>query len=113
MSEWNFVLHPFNVGLNHYLLVGALLFAIGLYGVLAKRQFISILLSIEIMLNAVNINLVAFNKFMPMPDATGELFAIFVIVVAAVELALGLALCITLYQQKKSIQADKFDVLKW
>ena len=101
------------IGLNHYLLLATILFGIGVYGVFAKRNAIAILMSIELMLNAVNINFVAVNKFIHPSDAVGQLFAIFVLVIAAAEIAVGLALIISIYRQKKSVNLSDFNLLKW
>jgi NADH-quinone oxidoreductase subunit K len=108
-----------SVGLSTYLLVGAMLFCIGLYGVFAKRNIVAILMSIELMLNAVNINFVAFNRFMWSQKVglnyllTGHVAALFVIVVAAAEVAVGLALVITIYRNRQSANVDEFNWLKW
>ncbi len=101
------------IGLNHYLLLGTALFGIGLYGVFAKRNAIAILMSIELMLNAVNINFVAINRFLQPAAAIGQLFAIFVIVVAAAEVAVGLALIISIYRQRQSVDLNDFNLMKW
>lgn len=107
-----------SVGLSSYLLVGAMLFALGLYGVFAKRNIIAILMSIELMLNAVNINFVAFSRFAPWANSStnpliGQVAALFVIVVAAAEIAVGLALVITIYRNRQSTNVDDFNWLKW
>jgi NADH:ubiquinone oxidoreductase subunit K len=102
-----------SVGLYHYLVLSAVLFCIGLYGVLAKRNAVVILMCIEIMLNAVNIALVAFSRYVVPTFLTGQLFAIFVIVVAAAEAAVGIAIIITIYRRRESIDIDKFDLMKW
>jgi len=101
------------IGLNHYLLLATILFGIGVYGVFAKRNAVAILMSIELMLNAVNINFVAINKFIQPGNTVGQLFAIFVIVVAAAELSVGLALIISIYRQKKSVNLSDFNLMKW
>ena len=101
------------IGLTHYLLLGAALFAIGLFGAIGKKHVISILLSIELMLNAVNINLLAFSKFLPLSNGAGEIFSIFVIVIAAAEVAIGLAIAIALYRSKGSLDLDKFNLMRW
>lgn len=101
------------IGLNHYLLLGTALFGIGLYGVFAKRNAIAILMSIELMLNAVNINFVAINRFLQPSASIGQLFAIFVIVVAAAEVAVGLALIISIYRQRQSVDLNDFNLMKW
>lgn len=107
-----------SVGLGSYLLVGAMLFCLGLYGVFAKRNMIAILMSIELMLNAVNVNFIAFSRFAPWADPgtnplVGQIAAIFVIVVAAAELAVGLALIIAIYRNRRSTSVDDFNWLKW
>lgn len=101
------------IGLSHYLLLATILFGIGVYGVLAKRNAVAILMSIELMLNAVNINFVAINKFIQPGNAIGQLFAVFVIVVAAAEVSVGLALIISIYRQKKSVNLNDFNIMKW
>lgn len=100
-------------GLVHYLVLGTLLFAIGTYGVLAKKNLISILMGLELMLNGVNINLAAANRFLQPDDATGQLWAILVMAVAAAEVAIGLALILVVYRRRGHIELDKYDFLKW
>jgi len=102
-----------SVGLEHYLILSAVLFSIGLYGVLAKRNAVVILMCIEIMLNAVNIALVAFSRYVVPMLLTGQIFAIFVMVVAAAEAAVGIAIIIAIYRNRESIDVDKFDLMKW
>ncbi len=102
-----------SVGLEHYLILSAVLFSIGLYGVLAKRNAVVILMCIEIMLNAVNIALVAFSRYVVPMLLTGQIFAIFVIVVAAAEAAVGIAIIIAIYRNRQSVDVDKFDLMKW
>ncbi len=102
-----------SVGLEHYLVLSAVLFSIGLYGVLAKRNAVVILMCIEIMLNAVNIALVAFSRYIVPTLLTGQVFAIFVIVVAAAEAAVGIAIIIAIYRNRESIDVAKFDLMKW
>ena len=101
------------VGLVHYLVLSAILFSIGLYGVLAKRNAVIILMCIEIMLNAVNITLVAFSRYVTPLALTGQVFAIFVMAVAAAEAAVGIAIIITIYRNRENINIDKFDLTKW
>ncbi len=101
------------VGLEHYLILSAVLFSIGLYGVLAKRNAIAILLCIEIMLNAVNIALVGFSRYITPTALTGQVFALFIIVVAAAETAIGIAIIITIYRSRGDIDATKIDLMKW
>ncbi|HHW60469.1 MAG TPA: NADH-quinone oxidoreductase subunit NuoK [Syntrophomonadaceae bacterium] len=101
------------IGLTHYLILATLLFGIGLFGVLAKRSAIAVLMAVELMLNAVNINFVAINKYVVPDTGVGQLFALFVIVVAAAEVAVGLALIINIFRQKKSVNLHDFNLLKW
>jgi len=102
-----------SVGLEHYLILSAILFSIGLYGVLAKRNAIVILMSIEIMLNAVNIAMIAFSRYIVPLLLTGQVFAIFIIVVAAAEAAVGLAIIIAIYRHRETIDITKINLLKW
>lgn len=101
------------VSLYHYLILSAVIFGIGLFGVLSKKNAIAVLICIELMLNAVNINLVAFNKYLTPGDFVGQLFSIFVITVAAAEVGVGLAIIIAIYRNKLSVNLDDFDWLKW
>jgi NADH:ubiquinone oxidoreductase subunit K len=101
------------VGLEHYLILSAVLFSIGLYGVLAKRNAIAILLCLEIMLNAVNIALVGFSRYITPTALTGQVFALFIIVVAAAETAIGLSIVIAIYRSRGEIDATKIDLMKW
>lgn len=99
------------ITLNHYLLLATALFCIGLFGALAKRNAVAILMSIELMLNGVNINLVAFSHFIA--DTVGQVFAIFVIAVAAAEVTVGLALVISIHRNQNSVNANDLNLLKW
>jgi NADH:ubiquinone oxidoreductase subunit K len=101
------------ITLNHYLLLGAALFCIGLYGAVSKKNAIGVFMGIELMLNSVNINLVAFNHFVSPDFLAGHTFAIFVIAVAACEVAVGLAIILSLYRHRKSTTVDDIDLLKW
>lgn len=101
-----------SVGLEHYLLLSALLFAIGLVGALSKRNAIVVLMCIEIMLNAVNITLVAFYRYGGL-DITGVVFALFVMTVAAAEVALGLAIIFSLYRSRETVDVAEVDLMKW
>ncbi len=102
-----------SVGLEHYLILSAVLFSIGLYGALAKRNTIIILMSIEIMLNAVNIAMVAFSRYIVPLLLTGQVFVIFIIVVAAAEAAVGLAIIISIYRSHETIDAAEVNLMKW
>jgi len=101
-----------SVGLEHYLALSAILFAIGLYGVLAKRNMIAILLCIEIMLNAVNIAMVAFSRYIAPTALTGQVFVIFIMVVAAAEAAVGLAIIIAMYRRRGTVDSTEIDLMK-
>lgn len=101
------------IPLHWYLLVAAALFAMGLYGVLARRNAVAILMSIELMLNAVNINLVAFWRYQAPEAVTGQIFAIVVFAVAAAEAAVGLALIISIYRNRETVIAEDINLLKW
>jgi NADH:ubiquinone oxidoreductase subunit K len=89
------------------------LFSIGLYGALAKHNAIVILMCIEIMLSAVNIALIAFSRFIVPTELTGQIFALFAMGVAAAETAVGLAIIISIYRNKETIDANKIDLMKW
>ena len=102
-----------SVGLEHYLILSATLFSIGLYGALAKRNAIVILMSIEIMLNAVNIAMVAFSRYIVPLLLTGQVFVIFIMVVAAAEVAVGLAIIIAIYRSRMTIDATEINLMKW
>jgi NAD(P)H-quinone oxidoreductase subunit 4L len=101
------------IGLTHFLILSGLLFSIGLYGALTKRNAIVILISIELMLNAANIALVAFSRYITPLALTGQVFTIFVIVVAAAEVAVGLAVIISTYRNRETIDTNKIDLMKW
>jgi len=102
-----------NLGLEHYLILSAILFSIGLYGVLTRRNAVIILMCIELMLNAVNITMVAFSRYIVPLLLTGQIFAIFIIVVAAAEVAVGLAIILAIYRGIETIDATKIDLMKW
>lgn len=97
----------------HYLVLAAILFSIGLYGVLTRRNIIGILMSLELMFNAANINFVAFNRYIISDGLTGQIFALFVIVVAAAEAVVGLALVLLVYRNWQGIKTDYVNVMKW
>ncbi len=101
------------IPLSWYLIVSAALFSIGLFGVLARKNAIAILMGIELMLNAVNINLVAFWRYLTPEKIDGQVFAVMVFAVAAAEVAVGLALVISVYRRREIVAADEIDMLKW
>ena len=100
------------VGLAHLLVLAAVLFGIGTYGVLSRKSAIIVLMSLELMANAVNINLVAFSRFVTPEAMTGQFFAVFSMVVSAAEIGLGLALVLAIYRQKRSVELEEFQELK-
>lgn len=102
----------FEIGLYHYLALATVLFCIGLYGVLSGRNAIRVLMCIELMLNAVNINLVAFNNYINMTDLSGQVFSIFILTVSAAEASVGLAILIALYRIRVSVDMERFNLLK-
>ncbi len=101
------------IPLENFLLLSAALFAIGFYGVLARRSAILILMSVELMLAAVSINLVAFAAYLDADGLTGQIFAIFVITVAAAEVGLALGIVLRLYRERRTANVDAADELKW
>jgi NAD(P)H-quinone oxidoreductase subunit 4L len=101
------------IGLTHYLVLSAVLFCIGLYGALTRRNAVIILMCIEIMLNAVNISLVAFSSYIVPLMLTGQVFAIFVMVVAAAEVAVGLAIIFAIYRHFTDIDINNINMMKW
>ena len=101
------------IPLYWWLTVAAALFCIGLYGALSRRNAIGVLMSIELMLNAVNINLVAFWRFITPQALTGQVFVIFVIAIAAAEVAVGLAIIISAYRRRKTVVVDDLDTMYW
>lgn len=101
------------IGLQHYVALAGVLFVIGLLGALSKKNAVAVLMGIELMLNAVNVNLVAFNRYLSPEAIVGQMFAIFVIVVAAVEVAVGLAIVLKLYRHRLSTNVDEADWMKW
>jgi NADH:ubiquinone oxidoreductase subunit K len=102
-----------SLGLEHYLILSAILFSIGLYGALSKRSAIIILMSIELMLNATNITLVAFSRHVVPVLLTGQIFTIFSIAVGAAEVTVGLAIIIAIYRRRETIDVTKIDLMKW
>ena len=101
------------VPLEHVLVFSALLFSIGLYGVMARRNAVLVLMSIELMLNAVAVNLVAFASRIDPLRFSGLVFAVFVITIAAAELGLGLAIVLRVYRMRTSVNVDEIDMMRW
>jgi NADH-quinone oxidoreductase subunit K len=99
------------VPIHHYLFLGAALFTIGVIGVLTRKNIMVILMSIELMMNAVNINLIAFSRHLG--QTSGQVFAIFVITVAAAEAAIGLGIIIAMFRNKETMNINEIDLMKW
>ncbi len=108
--EW---LAGFDLKLVYFLILSGALFCIGIYGVLSRRHLIQILLSVELILNAAILNFVAFSSFITPDEMTGQMFSIFIIVVAAAEVGVGLAIILSVYRSKKSVDIDNINILKW
>ena len=113
-QTWEAASHP---DLAKFLVIGALLFIIGVAGVLTRRNIIVIFMSIELILNAANLNFIAFSRYLQemgsVNAVAGQIFTVFVIVVAAAEAAIGLGIVIALYRNKETIWVDEIDLLKW
>lgn len=106
------------VGLTHYLILSAVVFTIGLYGALGKRNAVVILMSIELMFNAVNVAFVAVSRYLPPPAGAplnlgGQVFALFVITVAAAEASVALAIILAIYRLRKTVSIDDINLMKW
>lgn len=99
------------IGLSHYLIISAALFSLGIMGVLTRKNAVNVLMGVELILNSANINLVAFSKFTA-ANLNGQIFAVFIIVIAAAEAAVGLAIILSMYRIIKSVNLDKADTLK-
>jgi NADH:ubiquinone oxidoreductase subunit K len=102
------------IGLEHVLVVAALLFSIGLFVALSRRNAVGVLMGIELMLNAVNLNLIGFARFVESPrPIDGQVFSVFVITIAAAEAAVALGLAVAIYKLRQTIDVDRLNVLKW
>jgi NADH:ubiquinone oxidoreductase subunit K len=101
------------IPLSYYLILGAVLFGIGMFGVLTRRNAIAILMAVELMLNAVNVNFIAFSRYLPNSTLDGQVFAVFVITVAAAEAAVGLAIVLGLYRNFHTVNVDEISLMKW
>ncbi len=109
-----------SITLTHYLVLSAVVFSIGLFGALAKRNVVAILMCIELMFNAVNIALIAFSRYLPVPASNaaqqglnGQVFALFIIAVAAAEAAVALAIILAIYRQRRTVSIEDFNLMKW
>lgn len=101
------------VPLSYYLILSVILFGIGMFGALTRRNAVGILMALELMFNAVNLNFVAFSRYLAQPLLQGQIFAIFVITVAAAEAAVGLAIVLGLYRNFQTINVDEINLMKW
>ncbi|MBF2053792.1 MAG: NADH-quinone oxidoreductase subunit NuoK [Candidatus Sericytochromatia bacterium] len=101
------------MGVQHYLVLATALFCIGLYGATTSRNLIKVLMSIELMLNAININFIAFSKYVTPEALSGQVFAIFIITVAAAEAGVGLAVVLAIYKHFKTVDISKIHLMKW
>lgn len=99
--------------LNLILLLAAALFCIGIYGLVTSRNAVRVLMSIELLLNAVNLNLIGFSNYLDGLEIKGQVFAVFVIAIAAAEAAVGLAIILTIYRNKDTVDMERFNLLKW
>ena len=101
------------IPLNAYLLIASILFCIGVWGLINSRNAVRVLMSIELMLNGVNINLMAFSSYIDGSIIRGQVFTVFVITVAAAEAAVGLAILLSLYRNRTTVDMESFNLLKW
>jgi NADH-quinone oxidoreductase subunit K len=99
------------IGLSHYLIISAALFSLGIMAVMTRKNAVNVLMGVELILNSANINLVAFSRYAWM-NLDGQLFAVFIIVIAAADAAVGLAIVLSMYRLLKSVSLDKADTLK-
>lgn len=109
----DFATQLMTLGVQHYLIAAVLLFCIGLYGVTTSRNLIKVLMSIELLLNAVNLNFVAFSKYVTPDNLAGQMVAIFILTIAAAEAGVGLAIALAIYKHFKTVDVDKIHLMKW
>ena len=99
--------------LAHFLVLSAILFVVGVFGALTRRNAIGILMSLELVFNAVNINLVAVSRYVAPAEIQGQIFTLFIIAVAAAESVLGLAIILAIYRKRSTVNADEMNLMKW
>lgn len=99
--------------LEAFLIVAAALFCIGIYGLITSRNAVRVLMSIELMLNAVNLNLIAFSNYLDSVEIKGQVFSVFVITIAAAEAAVGLAIILSIYRSRDTVDMEQFNLLRW
>ena len=102
-----------DIPLQAYLVVAAMLFCIGVWGLINSRNAVRVLMSIELMLNAVNLNMMAFSSYLDGDQVRGQVFAVFIITVAAAEAAVGLAILLSLYRNRDTVDMEQFNLLRW
>lgn len=101
------------IQLEYFLLLAAALFCIGIYGLITSRNAVRVLMSVELLLNAVNLNLMGFSNYLDPSGIKGQVFAVFVITIAAAEAAVGLAIVLAIYRNRDTIDMERFNLLKW
>lgn len=101
------------MNLEFFLLLAAALFCIGIYGLVTSRNAVRVLMSVELLLNAVNLNLVSFSNFLDGQNINGQVFTVFVITIAAAEAAVGLAIILSIYRNRETVDMEQFNLLKW
>lgn len=101
------------IQLQYFLLLAAALFCIGIYGLITSRNAVRVLMSVELLLNAVNLNLMGFSNYLDPTGIKGQVFAVFVITIAAAEAAVGLAIVLAIYRNRDTIDMERFNLLKW
>jgi NADH:ubiquinone oxidoreductase subunit K len=101
-----------NIGLEQYLFISVILFLLGIFIIVTRRNGIRVLMGVELILNSANLNLIAFNRFLPSPDPFGQVFAVFIIILAAAEAAVALAIVLSIYQQYSTIHLDEISNMK-
>jgi NAD(P)H-quinone oxidoreductase subunit 4L len=101
------------IQLEYFLLLAAALFCIGIYGLITSRNAVRVLMSVELLLNAVNLNLMGFSNYLDPSGIKGQVFAVFVITIAAAEAAVGLAIVLAIYRNRETIDMERFNLLKW
>ncbi len=99
--------------LQYFLILAAALFCVGVYGLINSRNAVRVLMSVELMLNAVNLNLMAFSNYLDPQDIKGQVFTVFVIAIAAAEAAVGLAIVLAIYRNRDTVDMEQFNLLKW
>jgi len=111
--DWDKIAKFMQLQLQYFLLLAAALFSIGIYGLITSRNAVRVLMSIELMLNAVNLNLMGFSNYLDPVHIKGQVFTVFVVTVAAAEAAVGLAIVLAIYRNRNTVDMEAFNLLKW